>query len=104
MLSQSAVNSTEAVQLLDSIEDNLKRLRALLQPQATPNFDPKDPCNKGADSKLTARGVEICYRLFESGKTRYGVASAMGISHKAATHRFAAWKKAGGSNREKMPL
>ena len=87
-----------------SLEDRLKQLRGLIQPQTTTGFDPKDPLNKGADGKFTPRGVEICYRLFEAGKTRYGVAAAMSISHKAATHRYGAWKKVGGANRTKMAL
>jgi DNA-binding NarL/FixJ family response regulator len=105
MSSQStAIDTNPLLDLIESIEDRLKQLRGLIQPQAAPACDPRDPQNKGADGKLTPRGVEICYRLFEAGKTRYGVAVAMGISHKAASHRHGAWKKAGGANRTKMLL
>ena len=103
---ETIASSSEALQIIESIEDQLKRLRGLLQPKLADaaSFDPKDPRNKLADGKLTPRGVEICYRLFEGGKTRYGVAHALGISHKAATHRYGAWKKAGGENRTRVPL
>lgn len=71
------------------------------------DFDPADPANKyevGGLEKLTDRGIEICYRLFDAGKTRYAVASLMNISFGAATHRMKAWEKAGGINRVKQPL
>jgi hypothetical protein len=54
--------------------------------------------------KLTPRGIEICYRLFDAGKIRYAGASLMDISFGAATHRFDAWKKLGGADRIKLPL
>ena len=69
--------------------------------------DPADPGNKhviGGLEKLTDRGVEICYRLFDAGKTRYAVAKLMNISFGAAHHRQKAWEKAGGVNRTRRPL
>ena len=98
----SHLNSKPALDLIDTIQADLDRLRGLIQPQG-PEFEPKDPRNKTADGKLTPRGVEICYRLFDSGKTRYAVATAMGISFGAASYRLGAWQKVGGSNRERMP-
>ena len=71
------------------------------------DFDPADPANKyevGGLEKLTERGIEICYRLFDAGKTRYAVATLMNISFGAAAHRLKAWEKAGGKNRVKQPL
>ena len=73
----------------------------------TITFDPKDPRNKyaiGGLEKLTPRGVEVCYRLFDRGLSRYAVAQAMKISFGAATHRQAAWRKIGGVNRKKETL
>ncbi|CAN5683193.1 hypothetical protein BH11PSE1_BH11PSE1_33170 [soil metagenome] len=70
-------------------------------------FDPKDPANKyeiGGLEKLTPRGVEICYRLFDAGKSRYAVAHLMDISFGAATHRFKVWEKEGGLGRKSQPL
>lgn len=104
------------VKVLDDIASALERalagivtLRSLLSPGETKEaqFDPKDPRNKyeiGGLMKLTERGVEICYRLFDAGKTRYAVKEMMDISFGAADHRFKAWEKAGGFNRQKMPL
>lgn len=89
--------------LIDTIQDQLERLRGLVQPQKM-EFDPKDPRNKLPDGKLTPRGVEICYRLFDMGKTRYAVKEAMDISYGAATHRLDAWQKTGGPKREKMSI
>ena len=94
---------------LEKMAAGLTTLRQLLAPSAAPSeeFDPKDPANKqevGGVEKLTRRGVEICYRLFDQGTSRYGVAQAMGISFGAATHRYAAWEKAGGVHRTKDSL
>ncbi len=98
-----ALPNAAIIDLIDSIQGQLERLRGLVQPQAA-EFDPKDPLNKLSDGKLTARGVEVCYRLFDAGKTSYAVKEEMGISYGAATHRLGAWKKAGGLNRGKMPI
>ena len=102
---------------IDNITDALERvmagfitLKSLLLPEAetdTADFDPKDPANKyeiGGLMKFTPRGIEICYRLFDAGKSRYAVATLMKISFGAATHRLDAWKKLGGVNRIKQPL
>lgn len=95
---------------MDKMAAGIATLRQLLSPDQTPTdvgFDPKDPLNKfevGGLEKLTPRGVEICYRLFDKGMTRYGVAQAMDISFGAATHRHGAWQKAGGLERVKQPL
>lgn len=70
-------------------------------------FNPRDPRNKyevGGLEKLTDRGIEVCYRLFDRGLTRYAVAQAMGISFGAANYRHGAWQAAGGINRPKGTL
>ncbi|RXF73495.1 hypothetical protein [Hansschlegelia zhihuaiae] len=88
----------------------LNVLKGLLDPPPEVGedaIDPKSPKNKyevGGLEKLTEQGVEVCYRLFDAGKSRYAVASAMGISFGAATHRYHAWQKAGGVDRKKMAL
>jgi hypothetical protein len=102
-INEAALPKEAILGLIDSIQDQLQRLRGLVQPQAV-GFDPKDPRNKLPDGKLTPRGVEVCYRLFDAGKTRYAVKEAMGISYGGATHRLDAWQKAGGSKREKMAI
>lgn len=97
------IESRLALELIDKIEADLTRLRALIRPEET-EVDPKDPRNKSADGKFTARGVEVCYRLFDKGATRYAVAEAMGISFGAATHRWHAWRNVGGASRKKARL
>jgi DNA-binding NarL/FixJ family response regulator len=95
---------------LERVTAGFVNLKSLLTPEAVasgPEFDPKDPANKfevGGLMKLTPRGVEVCYRLFDAGKSRYAVASLLNISFGAATHRHATWKKLGGVNRQKQPL
>ena len=92
------------LELIDTIQEELERLRALVQPQRLAEFDPADPRNKGSDGKLTPQGVECCYRMFDEGKSRYSVARALKISFAAATHRFQAWSKAGGGKRPRTRL
>lgn len=101
---------------IDQVIDGLERaaagfraLRTVLSEDDEPEFefDPRDPANKqeiGGVLKLTDQGEEICYRLFEAGKSRYAVSQLMGISYGAATHRYHAWEKAGGQNRQRRPL
>lgn len=93
---------------LEQLVTGVARLRAAFEPaKEHVEFDPRDPANKhevGGHMKLTERGIEICYRLFDAGKTRYAVAELMGIAFGAATHRYKAWEKAGGVKRIKMPL
>jgi len=101
---------------MDNIAGGLERaltgmahLKSLLVGNTDPaeEFDPAAPDNKyeiGGLEKLTPRGVEICYRLFDQGKTKYAVHQLMGISFGGATHRYKAWQAAGGMNRTKQPL
>lgn len=93
---------------LEKILSGLAALReALEQPAPAAEGDPKDPANKytvGGLEKLTPRGVEICYRLFDKGLSRYAVAQAMDISFGAATHRLDAWQKAGGLKRVRAEI
>jgi DNA-binding NarL/FixJ family response regulator len=114
--SSNAYDHAAVADALDNITAGLERvmagfnsLKSLLMPEAMADpteFDPKDPANKqevGGLMKFTPRGVEVCYRLFDAGKSRYAVATAMGISFGAAKHRYEAWKKLGGVNRTKQP-
>lgn len=115
--SLNAYDHASVAEALDNITAGLERvmagvnnLKGLLIPEAVADaaeFDPKDPANKqevGGLMKFTPRGVEVCYRLFDAGKSRYAVATAMDISFGAANHRYEAWKKLGGVNRTKQPL
>lgn len=48
---------------------------------------------------LTPKGVEVCYRLFDSGHRRYRVAKFFQMSAGAMNFRYQQWLKAGGRNR-----
>lgn len=98
-----ATDPALVMELIDSIQADLDRLRGLVQPRPKA-FDPADPRNKTCDGKLTPQGVECCYRMFDEGRSRYSVARAMRISFAAATHRFATWRKAGGAKRKPLRL
>ena len=97
------VDSKPVLDLIASIQADLDRLKAMVQPPLE-QFDPADPRNKNCDGKLTSDGVECCYRMFDEGKSRYSVARAMKISFAAATHRLNAWRKAGGEKRVRTLL
>jgi hypothetical protein len=114
---QHTYDAAAVAEAIDDITDALERviagfrtLKSLLLPETetdTADFDPKDPANKfevGGVMKLTPQGEEVCYRLFDAGKTRYGVCNLMEISFGAANHRLDAWRKLGGVNRIKQPL
>lgn len=91
--------------LVQANRENLDRIEALLT-QTDPKsdqLDPQSPLNKNGVN-LSPRGIEVCYRLFDEGKTRYAVKRLLGISYGAATHRFHAWEKLGGKKRKREPL
>jgi len=98
--------STDAIlALVQDARANLDRIESLLRPSiAEPDdLDPKSPLNKNGVN-LTPRGVEVAYRMFDADRTRYAVSEALNIIDGAATHRFHAWEKAGGKDRERQPL
>lgn len=92
-------------QALERASAGLQTLRTILtQAEEPAEFNPRDPANKFSDGKLTQRGIEICYRLFDAGHTRYAVGELMEISFSAANNRWHAWQHAGGARREKQAL
>jgi hypothetical protein len=99
----AAPDPRPVLELIASIEADLTRLKAMLEP-ALEKSDPANPHNKTAEGKLTPDGVECCYRMFDEGRSRYSVSRAMAISFAAATHRFKAWRKAGGASRKRALL
>lgn len=52
-----------------------------------------------ATGHLTKRGIEICYRLYDIGKSTLAVAHLMGMTLRSAERRQQGWLKAGGPNR-----
>jgi hypothetical protein len=57
-----------------------------------------------ATGHLTKRGVEICYRLFDLGKSPIAVAYLMGMTLRSAERRQRSWMKAGGFQRARAEV
>jgi hypothetical protein len=57
-----------------------------------------------ATGHLTKRGVEICYRLFDLGKSPMAVAYLMGMTLRSAERRQRSWIKAGGLQRARAEV
>ena len=62
---------------------------------------PRHPSHTYNNGRLTPRGVEICYRLFDDGYSKLAVAHAFGLSMSSVRHRQALWLKAGGKKRSR---
>ena len=56
------------------------------------------------EGRLTKRGVEVCYRLFDFGKSPLAVAQIMRMSLRAALKRKEMWLSAGGKGRERIDI
>ena len=75
------------------------------------DLHPRHPANhhrnrrEGLDSgHLTKRGAEVCYRLFDLGKSPIAVAYLMGMSLRSAQGRHRNWVKAGGRARTRATI
>lgn len=67
-------------------------------------FDPSWPENRYDRGRLTPRGVETCYQLFDMGKSAMAVAHMMDLSLASARKRERMWRELGGDQREKRVL
>ena len=107
MTSLNQHDTANILAFIQAARENLDRIEAAISPAAPEkeddDLDPASPLNKSAQF-LTKRGIEVCYRLFDRGDTRYAVKEAMKISYGAATHRFHAWEKLGGKDRDRQSL
>ncbi|MDA9491889.1 hypothetical protein XI08_23075 [Bradyrhizobium sp. CCBAU 11361] len=65
-------------------------------------YDPYHLRNHFEDKRLTKRGVEICYRLFDLGRSEMAVAHLMRLSLLAVRMRKKMWDKLGGKSRKKV--
>jgi len=63
------------------------------------DFDPRWPENRYHRGRLTPRGVEICYRLFDMGKSAMAVAHIMQLSLSSTRARERQWHALGGRTR-----
>ncbi|MBK0022876.1 hypothetical protein L7D45_22005 [Brucella pseudogrignonensis] len=61
--------------------------------------DPRHPSNQYDDGRLTLRGEEICYRLFDQGLSPMAVAHLMGLQLTSVRNRQRSWVKLGGKLR-----
>lgn len=61
--------------------------------------DPLHPANQYDDGRLTRRGEEICYRLFDQGLSPLAVAHLMGLQLTSVRNRQRSWVKLGGKQR-----
>jgi hypothetical protein len=57
-----------------------------------------------ATGHLTKRGVEICYRLFDLGKSPVATAYLMGMTLRSAERRRRSWVNAGGCQRLRVDV
>lgn len=85
---------------------DIERLNAELQmEEGTPDQEQHwHPLNQYDNKRLTQRGEEICFRLFDKGKSPMAVAHLMGISLKAARKRHGVWRASGGAGRLSVDL
>ncbi|MFJ6326874.1 MULTISPECIES: hypothetical protein [unclassified Rhizobium] len=61
--------------------------------------DPCHPANQYDDGRLTQRGQEVCYRLFDQGLSPTAIAHLMGLSLTSARMRQRRWLDIGGKHR-----
>lgn len=62
---------------------------------------PRHPLAHYDSGRLTARGIEICYRLFDVGKSRLAVAYMTNLSIVAINRHHRNWLLAGGPSRQR---
>lgn len=94
--------------LIRARRDDIARLNAEISLEGTELtglYDPRWPENRyGSGQRLTPRGVETCYRLFDMGKSPLAVAHIMDLSLTAARRRERQWRAAGGASRQPRSL
>lgn len=87
--------------------DDVKRVNSELSLEGTGLtglLHPAWPDNRYNGGRLTPRGVETCYRLFDAGKTAMTVAHLMELSLVSARRRERMWKALGGPDRQRRVL
>jgi hypothetical protein len=65
---------------------------------------PRHPLSQYDNGRLTKLGVEVCYRLFEMGKSTLAVAHLTGLSLTATRKRRKIWATLGGGHRAKVDI
>lgn len=112
---EADLNRLERI-LIKQVADEHKRAKAINEElkldgtELVGDLAPRFPANHRSDRSygdeyipatghLTTRGVEICYRLFDLGKSPMVVAHLMGMTLRSAERRRDSWKRAGGVQR-----
>ena len=81
--------------------DSLRRELSLEGTEFGDENFPSDPANTTRAGNLTKRGVEVCFGLFDLGKSPLAVAHLMHISLNAIKKRHKQWVNAGGKDRKR---
>ncbi len=68
------------------------------------DWHPQHALNRYDGGRLTKRGIEICYRLFDMGKSTMAVAHLSGLSMIATRKRQRMWIALGDMNRVKIDI
>ena len=68
------------------------------------DLDPRHPLSRYDNGRLTKLGIEICYRLFDMGKSLMAVAHLTGLSLTATRKRRKIWAALGGRHRAKADI
>jgi hypothetical protein len=68
------------------------------------DLHPRDPLSRYDNGRLTRLGVEICYRLFDMGKSTMAVAHITGLSLVAVRKRQRMWAALGSAARGKVDI
>jgi hypothetical protein len=85
--------------------DQLNGELSLEGTELTGEYHPGAPENRyGTRQRITPRGVETIYLLFDMGKSPLAVAHLMELSLTAARRRKRQWMAAGGASRARRPL
>jgi hypothetical protein len=90
-----AINDDLDLRGTDLVDDLSPRFHANHRPDRRGYGDDYIP----ATGHLTKRGVEICYKLFDLGKSPTAVAYLMGMTLRSAERRRLGWIKSGGLHR-----
>lgn len=81
-------------QQIDVLNEEMRS--AVIENEVT---NPRHPANQYDDGRLTRRGQEVCYRLFDQGLSPTAVAHLMGLKLTSARIRQRRWLGIGGKER-----
>ena len=70
----------------------------------TGDEQPMHPYHAYDNGRLTERGAEVCYRMFDAGHSTIAIAYAMGLSLKSVRYRRKKWRALNGTRRATVQL